>query len=114
MVGKYTVTTSYLQSRTRDKILIKFEHGKLGGVEDFVTELSVTLHTKDLKVNITAYRSNSQQISPVTSNQTVPPEEYAHSANLSASLPHSGIPLGKSFFWPALALVISFSSRLPS
>jgi len=58
---KYTVTTSYLQSHARGKILIEFEHGKLGGVEDLITELSVTFHAKDLKVDITTYRSDSQQ-----------------------------------------------------
>jgi hypothetical protein len=43
-----------------------------------------------------------------------PPPLYAHSANLNASVPHCGMPFGKSFFWPALALVISLSSKLPS
>jgi hypothetical protein len=43
-----------------------------------------------------------------------PPEVYAQSANLNASVPHCGIPLGKSFFCPAIALTISRSSKLPS
>lgn len=38
---------------------------------------------------------------------------YATSAKRSASVPHSPIPSGKSCFCPALALSISFSSRLP-
>lgn len=43
-----------------------------------------------------------------------PPPVYAHSAKRSASVPHCGIPFGKSFFWPAVAFAISFASRLPS
>ena len=113
-MGNYAVVTWHLQIRPGDEILIELEHGKLGGVEDLVTELSVTLHTEDLKVDITTYRSDSHQIVPVISHKIAPPEEYAQSANLNASLPHSGIPLGKSFFWPALALAISLSSKLPS
>ena len=97
-MGKCAATTSYLQRHARDKILIKLEHGKLGGVEDLVTELSVTFHAKDLKINITTYRRDSQQIALLASHHIVPPEEYVQSANLSASLPHSGIPFGKSFF----------------
>jgi hypothetical protein len=53
MMEKYTVVTLYLQRMAGDEILIKFEHGKLGGVEDFVTEFSIAFHAKDLKVNIT-------------------------------------------------------------
>ena len=59
-MGKYTVTTSYLQSSSRNKILIKFEHGELGGVEDLVTELSVTFHAEDLEVDVAACRSDTQ------------------------------------------------------
>jgi hypothetical protein len=55
MVGKYTATTSYHQGRARNEIPIKFEHGKLGGVEHLVTELSITFHAKDLEVNVTTY-----------------------------------------------------------
>ena len=114
MVEKCADTASYLRKRAGNEILVKFEHGKLGGVEHFVTELSVSFHAKDLKVDVTTYRIDSEDTALVHIAVNVPPEEYAQSANLSASLPHSGMPLGKSFFWPALALRISFSSRLPS
>mmetsp|Transcript_6419 Transcript_6419/g.15541 ORF Transcript_6419/g.15541 Transcript_6419/m.15541 type:complete len:203 (+) Transcript_6419:749-1357(+) len=42
-----------------------------------------------------------------------PWDVYAHSANRRASVPHCGIPSGKSRFWPSLAFEISLSSRFP-
>lgn len=42
-----------------------------------------------------------------------PPVVYAQRANLSASAPHCGMPLGKSSFWPFLAFSSSLASRLP-
>ena len=72
MAGKHTVTTSYLQSRAGNEIRIEFEHSELRSVEDLVTELSVPFHAKDLEVNVTAYRSDSQQTASVrtTSDRT--------------------------------------------
>ena len=57
---KYTTTTSYLQSNSGNEILVKFEHGELGGVEDLITELSVTFHAEDLEVDVAACRSDTQ------------------------------------------------------
>jgi len=70
--GKRSNTTSYLQSSSRSKILIKFEHGELGGVEDLVTELPVAFYTKDLEVDVATYQSDSQQAASVrvTSGRT--------------------------------------------
>jgi len=64
-VRKHTVTIPHLRSGSRNEILIKFEHSELGGVEDLVTELSVTFHAKDLEVDVAAYRSNYQQTTSV-------------------------------------------------
>jgi len=61
MKDKCTITTPYLQSHAGNEPLIEFEHRKLGSIEDLVAELSVTFHAEDLKVDITTYRSNSQQ-----------------------------------------------------
>ena len=54
-MGKYTATAPHLQSRAGNEILIKFKHGKLGGVENLVAELSITFHAKDLEVNVATY-----------------------------------------------------------
>ena len=54
-MGECTAVTFYLQIRTGNEILIELEHGKLGGVEDLVAELSITFHAKDLKVDVTTY-----------------------------------------------------------
>ena len=45
--------------------------------------------------------------------EDLPPEVKLHRPNLKASVPHWGIPLGKIFFCPSSALIISFSGRLP-
>ena len=40
----------------RHELLVKLEHRELGGVEDLVAELAVTLHTQNLEVDIASYR----------------------------------------------------------
>lgn len=55
MVVKYTVATPHLQNCAGKEVLIEFEHGELGGVEDLVAELSITLHAENFEVNITPY-----------------------------------------------------------
>ena len=42
-----------LSSGLRNEFLIKFEHCKLGRIENLVTELAVTLYTENLQVDIT-------------------------------------------------------------
>ena len=43
----------HLGGRFRYKLLVKLEHGELGGVEDLVAELAVAFYTEDIQVDIT-------------------------------------------------------------
>ena len=52
---EYTGTSSYLQRRAWNEILIKFEHGKLGSVEHLVAELSISFDAENFKVNVTTW-----------------------------------------------------------
>ena len=98
-----TVVTSriqyaYLGKRFRYERLVEFEHSELCGVEDLVAEFTVAFYTQDLQVDVPTCVAISASYRTLRNQLDVPPPLYAHRANRKASVPHWGIPLGKSFF----------------
>jgi hypothetical protein len=61
------------------------EQTELGSVPEFVTELSVSLDSTDIQVDITTCTSAELQAAPA---ENLPPEVKLHRPNLRASVPH--------------------------
>jgi hypothetical protein len=93
---------SHRGSGLGNEAFLELEHCEFRGVPDLVTELSIPLHTQYFEVNIAPFVQDVVDVLDVDQKYVrlshLPPDEYAHSAKRKASVPHCGIPLGKSFF----------------
>lgn len=77
-----------------NELCIKFQHSKFCRIEDLVAEFAITFNAENFKIDVSSYQKLAESVHTLLLKNNAPPPEYAQNANLSASVPHCGIPFG--------------------